>query len=81
MSTPTAIGFDMGATSTKTGVVQNGKIITRGNVIETRQDGDTAALIDASSLEIRRLQGCSIRKWKPSASASLELSILCKASS
>jgi glucokinase len=57
MSTPTAIGFDMGATSTKTGVVQNGKIITRGNVIETRQDGDTAALIDAFIAEIQRLQG------------------------
>jgi len=36
MSTPIAIGFDMGATSTKTGVVQNGKILTRGNIIETR---------------------------------------------
>src|ERR1700733_3187556 len=56
MSTPTAIGFDMGATSTKTGVVQNGKIITRGNVIETRQDGDTTALINAFVVEIRRLQ-------------------------
>ena len=47
MSTPTAIGFDMGATSTKTGVVKDGKIILRGEVIETRQDGDVAALIDA----------------------------------
>jgi len=56
MSTPTAIGFDMGATSTKTGVVRNGKIITRGNVIETRQDGDTAALINAFIAEIRRLR-------------------------
>jgi glucokinase len=56
MSTPTAIGFDMGATSTKTGVVQDGKILTRGNVIETRQDGDTAALIDAFIDEIQRLK-------------------------
>jgi glucokinase len=56
MSTPTAIGFDMGATSTKTGVVKDGKIIFRGNIIETRQDGDTAALIDAFILEIRRLK-------------------------
>ena len=56
MSTPTAIGFDMGATSTKTGVVQNGKILTRGNVIETRQDGDTGALIDAFIQEIRAFE-------------------------
>jgi predicted NBD/HSP70 family sugar kinase len=56
MSTSTAIGFDMGATSTKTGVVKDGKIILRGEVIETRQDGDTAALIDAFIREIRRLK-------------------------
>jgi glucokinase len=56
MSTPTAIGFDMGATSTKTGVVRDGKILTKGSVIETRQDGDTAALIDAFILEIKRLK-------------------------
>ncbi|MBV9645560.1 MAG: ROK family protein [Verrucomicrobia bacterium] len=56
MSTPTAIGFDMGATSTKTGVVRDGKILLRGNVIETRQDGDTEALIDAFIQEIRRLK-------------------------
>ena len=46
MSTPTAIGFDMGATSTKTGVIKDGSIVTRGEVIVTRQDGDTAARLD-----------------------------------
>ena len=56
MSTHTAIGFDMGATSIKTGVVKDGKIILRGEVIKTRQDGDIAALIDAFIREIRRLQ-------------------------
>jgi glucokinase len=60
----TAIGFDMGATSTKTGVVRDGKILTRGNVIETRQDGDTAALIDAFIQEIRRL-----KEWNPEVEA------------
>ena len=64
MSTPTAIGFDMGATSTKTGVVRDGKILTRGNVIETRQDGNTAALIDAFVQEIRRL-----KEWNPEVEA------------
>ncbi|HEY2123568.1 MAG TPA: ROK family protein, partial [Chthoniobacterales bacterium] len=56
MSTGTAIGFDMGATSTKTGVVNDGKILTRGYVIETRRDGNTAALIDSFIHEIQRLQ-------------------------
>jgi glucokinase len=56
MNTPTAIGFDMGATTTKTGVVKDGKIILRGEIIETRQDGDTGALIDAFVQEIRRLK-------------------------
>jgi glucokinase len=56
MSTPTAIGFDMGATSTKTGVVKDGSIVTRGEIIVTRQDGDTAALIDAFVQEILRLK-------------------------
>jgi glucokinase len=56
MSIPTAIGFDMGATSTKTGVVRNGQILTKGQVIETRQDGDTGALIEAFVQEILRLK-------------------------
>jgi glucokinase len=64
MNTPTAIGFDMGATSTKTGVVRDGKILTRGNVIATRQDGDTAALIDAFIEEIQRL-----KEWNPEVEA------------
>ena len=56
MSTPTAISFDMGATSVKTGVVRDGKIILRGEIIKTRRNGDTAALIDAFIQEIRRLK-------------------------
>jgi glucokinase len=56
MSGTAAIGFDMGATTTKTGVVKDGKIILRGEILETRQDGDTAALIDAFIQEIRRLK-------------------------
>jgi glucokinase len=56
MSSRTAIGFDMGATTTKTGVVKDGKIILRGEVIETRQDGDTGALIADFVREIRRLK-------------------------
>jgi glucokinase len=56
MSTATAIGFDMGATSTKTGVVKDGVILQKGKVIETRQDGDTGQLIEAFVNEILRLK-------------------------
>lgn len=56
MSTATAIGFDMGATSTKTGVVKDGVILQKGNVIQTRQDGDTGKLIEAFVNEILRLR-------------------------
>jgi glucokinase len=56
MSTATAIGFDMGATSTKTGVVRDGIILQKGKVIETRQDGNTGKLIEAFVNEILRLR-------------------------
>jgi glucokinase len=46
----------MGATSTKTGVVKDGVILQKGNVIETRQDGDTGKLIEAFVNEILRLR-------------------------
>ena len=56
MSSPTAIGIDFGGTSVKIGVVRNGSIIERGNVIHTRQDGNTGKLIDAIVAEIERLK-------------------------
>ncbi|MBV8279141.1 MAG: ROK family protein, partial [Verrucomicrobia bacterium] len=56
MKTPTAIGFDMGATTTKTGVVRDGNIILRGKVIDTPQDGNASALIDSFIKEIHRLK-------------------------
>jgi glucokinase len=56
MSSSTAIGFDFGATTIKPGVVRDGQIIAHGNVIETRQDGDTGALIDTMIGEIQRLK-------------------------
>jgi len=55
MNSPTAIGIDFGGTSVKIGVVRNGSIIERGNVIHTRQDGNTGKLIDAIVAEIERL--------------------------
>jgi glucokinase len=56
MSTATAIGIDFGGTSLKTGVVREGGIIEKGNVIPTRQDGDTESLIGAIVDEINRLR-------------------------
>jgi glucokinase len=56
MSALTAIGFDFGATTIKTGVVRDGVILEKGNVIETRQDGNTGALIDEMIKEIQSLK-------------------------
>jgi glucokinase len=57
MSSETAIGFDFGATTIKTGVVRDGVILEKGNVIETRQDGNTDALVSAMIKEINALKG------------------------
>jgi glucokinase len=56
MSAPLSIGIDFGGTSIKLGVVQQGQILARGNVIVTRQDGDTAGLIQEVVDEIGRLR-------------------------
>jgi glucokinase len=56
MSSATAIGFDFGATTIKTGVVRDGVILEKGNVIETRQDGNTDALISEIIKEINALK-------------------------
>jgi glucokinase len=56
MSSETAIGFDFGATTIKTGVVRDGVILTKGNVIETRQDGNIEALVAAMIQEIKSLK-------------------------
>jgi glucokinase len=56
MSSATAIGFDFGATTIKTGVVRDGSILERGKVIETLQDGDTGGLIQEMIDEIQSLR-------------------------
>ena len=57
MSTATAIGVDFGGTSVKLAVVRDGVIVERGNIIPTRQDGDSTALIGSIVDEINRLKG------------------------
>jgi glucokinase len=56
MSSATAIGFDFGATTIKTGVVRDGSILEKGKIIETRQDGNTGALIEEMISEIQVLK-------------------------
>ena len=56
MSSATAIGFDFGATTIKTGVVKDGVILEKGRVIETRQDGNTDALVSEMLKEIKALK-------------------------
>jgi glucokinase len=56
MSSATAIGFDFGATTIKTGVVRDGSILEKGKIIETRQDGNTDALIQEMIDEIQVLR-------------------------
>ena len=56
MSTATAIGVDFGGTSVKLAVVLDGVIVERGNIIPTRQDGNTTALIGSIVDEINRLK-------------------------
>jgi len=56
MSAKTAIGIDFGATSIKPGVVRDGVILEKGNVIQTRQDGNTGKLINAIIAEVERLK-------------------------
>jgi glucokinase len=56
MSSATAIGFDFGATTIKTGVVRDGSILEKGKVIETLQDGNTGGLIQEMIDEIQSLR-------------------------
>jgi glucokinase len=55
MNHPT-LGIDFGGTSIKFGIVQDGRIIKRGNVLPTRQDGEIDLLIGSIVDEILRLQ-------------------------
>src|SRR5260221_6905599 len=57
MSSETAIGFDFGATTIKIGQVGEGVILEKGSVINTRQDGNTEALVSAMIKEIEALKG------------------------
>jgi glucokinase len=56
MNHPITLGIDFGGTSIKFGIVQNGLIIQRGNVIPTRQDGEIEPMIWSIVNEIRRLK-------------------------
>ena len=56
MNQPTTLGMDFGGTSIKFGVVEDRRIIRRGNVVPTRQDGEIEPLIRSIVHEIFRLK-------------------------
>jgi glucokinase len=47
MSSPTAIGIDFGGTTIKSALIEEGKVIHRGEVIDTLRSGDSTAIEEA----------------------------------
>ena len=56
MSSPTAIGIDFGGTTIKFALVEDGKIIQRGEVIDTLHSGDSSAIEEALLGRIEQLR-------------------------
>ncbi|MGA3170770.1 MAG: ROK family protein [Chthoniobacteraceae bacterium] len=59
MSSPTAIGIDFGGTTIKCALVEDGKILQRGQIIDTLHTGDSASIIEAllsRIIELRRIR-------------------------
>jgi len=59
MPSPTAIGIDFGGTTIKCALVEDGKIVERGQLIDTLHTGDHSAIIEAlldRILELRRIR-------------------------
>jgi glucokinase len=51
-----AIGIDFGGTTIKSALIENGKILQRGDVIDTLHTGDSAAITDALLVRIGQLR-------------------------
>jgi len=60
MTPPTAIGIDFGGTTIKSALVEEGRILQHGEVIDTLHTGDSTAIIDALLDEVAIL-----RKLRP----------------
>src|SRR6202045_2146191 len=56
MNHPTPLSIDFGGSGFKFCIVQDGRIIKRGNVVSPRQDGEIEPLIGSIVDEILRLQ-------------------------
>jgi glucokinase len=56
MTAPTAIGIDFGGTTIKSAIVEGGKIIQHGEVIDTLQTGDSSAIIEALLARVAQLR-------------------------
>jgi len=58
MNAPTAIGIDFGGTTIKCALIEDGRVVHRGEVIETHRTGDSAAILEAlfsRILDLRRV--------------------------
>jgi glucokinase len=60
----TGIGIDFGGTTIKSALVENGKIVHRGEIIDTLRSGDSNAIIDALISRV-----ADLRKVRPDAVA------------
>jgi glucokinase len=52
----TAIGIDFGGTTIKSALIEDGKIVQRGDVIDTLHTGDSSAIIDTLLLRVAQLR-------------------------
>ena len=56
MPSPTAIGIDFGGTTIKSALIEDGKILERGQVIDTLHTGDSNAITEALLSRIAQLR-------------------------
>jgi len=56
MTAPTAIGIDFGGTTIKSALIESGKVLHRGEVIDTLRTGDSDAIIEALLAEVEVLR-------------------------
>lgn len=56
MTSRTAIGIDFGGTTIKSALVEDGRIVHRGEVIDTLHSGDSTALIEALLARVAQLR-------------------------
>lgn len=56
MKSPLAIGIDFGGTTIKSALIEDGRVIHRGQVIDTMHTGDSSAIIEALLATVSQLR-------------------------